>query len=385
MAAKTVVVLGGGVGGVVAANRLRSLLDREHRVVVVDRTIWHSYPPSFTWVMMGWRRPEQVSRDIRCLERKGIEVEVGEVTAIDLSDRQVLLDDGRSIGWDFMVVALGSDYATEGIPGLELASTYYTLDGAEALREEVAKFKGGRIVIMVASVPYKCPAAPYEGALLLDYTFRRQRIRDEVEIQLVTPEPQPMPVAGSAVGARAEAILAERGIDFRPRSQVKAVDRGGQILQFGDGSQMPFDLLIAVPGHRPPKVVAEAGLAMGEEWVSVDRETLATAVEGVYAIGDVTHVPLVNGMQLPKAGVFAYGEAETVARNISSKIEGSAGPEWAYGGDGACFLEIGFGKAAQVGGRFFARGGPQVAMRGPSRFRHWQKQGMERWWLWRWF
>ena len=127
-----------------AASRLRSLLGREHRVVVVDRTVWHSYPPSFTWVMMGWRRPEQVSRDIRCLERKGIDVEVGEVTAIDLSDRQVVLDDGRSIGWDFMVVALGSDYSTEGIPGLELASTYYTLDGAEALREEVAKFKGGR-------------------------------------------------------------------------------------------------------------------------------------------------------------------------------------------------------------------------------------------------
>ena len=385
MAAKTVVVLGGGIGGVVAANRLRSLLDREHRVVVVDRTIWHSYPPSFTWVMMGWRRPEQVSRDLRWLERKGIEVEVGEVTAIDLSDRQVVLDDGRSIGWDFMVVALGSDYATEGIPGLELASTYYTLDGAEALREEIAKFKGGRIVIMVASVPYKCPAAPYEGTLLLDYNFRRQRIRDEIEIQLVTPEPQPMPVAGSAVGAKAEAMLAERGIDFRPRSQVKAVDRGGKVLQFGDGSQMSFDLLIAVPGHRPPRVVAEAGLAMEEEWVPVDRETLATAVEGVYAIGDVTHIPLVNGMQLPKAGVFAYGEAETVARNISSKIEGSAGPEWAYGGEGACFLEIGFGRAAQVGGRFFARGGPQAAMRGPSRFRHWQKQGMERWWLWRWF
>jgi len=160
MAGKTVVVLGGGVGGIVAANRLRQMLDREHRVVLVDRTIWHSFAPSFTWLMLGWRKPERISRDMRSLGRKGIEVVNGEITAIDLAQRRVTIDGQQPLPYDYLVVSLGVDYSVEGVPGLGSAWTFYSLDGADGLREELTKFRQGRLVILISSVPYKCPAAP---------------------------------------------------------------------------------------------------------------------------------------------------------------------------------------------------------------------------------
>lgn len=385
MAGKTIVILGGGVGGVVAANRLRKLLGRDHRVVLVDRTVWHSFAPSFTWVMLGWRRPERISGDLRRLRRKGIEVVTGEITSIDLSGRQVLVDGQEPLSFDYLVVAMGTDYSVEGVPGLECAWTYYSLDGADGLREELPKFQGGKVVILVSSLPYKCPAAPFEGALLLDYYFgHKRRMRDKVEIQVVTPESQPLPVAGPEVGEQVLEILAGRGIRFSSQSQVTAVDSDKKVLHFQDGTDARFDLLIAVPGHKSPQVVKDAGLVRDGEWISVDRETLATSFEGVYAIGDVVSIPLANGMMLPKAGVFAHGEAEVVARNIAAEIKG-ARLQHAFGGEGACFLETGFGKAAYAKGNFYAQQGPAVRLWGPNTIRYWQKQGFERWWLWRWF
>ena len=384
MPGKTIVILGGGVGGIVAANRLRKLLSRDHRVVLIDRTVWHSFAPSFAWVMLGWRKPERISRDLRSLQRKGIEVVIGEITGVDLSARQVTVDDKQSLPFDYLVIAMGADYSAAGVSGLECAWTFYTLEGADRLREELSKFQGGRVVVLVTSLPYKCPAAPYEGALLLDYYFRRKReIRDKVEIQVVTPERQPLPVAGQEVGGQVLEILAGREVRFSPDSRVRSVDAEGKLLRFQDGTETAFDLLIAVPGHRSPHVLEETGLVSDGEWLPVDRETLATQFEGVYAIGDVASIPLANGMMLPKAGVFAHGEAEVVARNIAAEIMG--GQQWAFGGEGPCFLETGFGKAGYAAGKFYAEPEPTVMLRRPSILWHWQKQGFERWWLWRWF
>ena len=387
MAGKTIVILGGGVGGVVAASRLRQLLGREHRIVIVDRSVWHSFAPSFTWLMLGWRKPERISRDLRSLQRKGIDVLLGEVTGLEIAGRKVtvLVDSQQQeLRYDYLIVTLGVDYSAEGVPGLGQAWTYYSLDGADGLREELVNFNGGRIVILISALPYKCPAAPYEGALLLDYHFRKRGIRDRVEIQVFTPEPFPLPVAGSQVGEQVMEILAEREVWFNPESQVKAVENDKKVLQFQDGTEAQFDLLIATPIHKSPQVVKDAGLVKKGEWIAVDRATLATDWEGVFAIGDVVAIPLANGLMLPKAGVFAHGEAEVVARNIAAEVNG-AQPQWAFGGQGACFLETGFGKAGYAEGQFYAEPAPEVKLRQPSRFRHWQKVGFERLWLRRWF
>jgi sulfide:quinone oxidoreductase len=383
MAGKTVTVLGGGFGGLVAANRLRKFLAREHRVVLIDRSVWHSFAPAYLGIMLGDKVPGQISRDLRRLNRKGIEFIAGEITGIDPSRKTVCVDE-QELAYDYLIVSMGTQYSAGEISGLSTAFTYYTMDGAEALGEEIAGFTSGRIAIVVAGLPYKCPAAPYEGALLLDHYFRRQRLRADVEIRLVTPEPAPLPVAGQAIGRAVTELLAGREVWFSPNTRLQAVDPQAKKLVFQDGTDASYDLLIAVPFHEVPTVVREAGLAEEGGWVKVDRETMATPFAGVYAIGDVTQIPLASGLMLPKAGVFAHGQAEVVARNIAAKIKGGEG-RWAFGGDGSCFLETGHGKAAYVTGNFYAEPNPEVRMRQPSVVWRWVKEGFLRTWLWRWF
>jgi sulfide:quinone oxidoreductase len=333
--------------------------------------------------MVGKKVAEQISRDLRRLERKGIEFIAAEISGIDLSKRTVHLS-GQELAYDYLLLAMGAQYTAGDIPGLAIAYTYYTLEGAEALREELAAFRAGRIAIVVPGVPYKCPAAPYEGALLMDHHFRRAGLRPEVEIRLFTPEPAPLPVVGPAIGQEVVEILDRREVRFSPNSRLKSVDPAAKKLAFEDGSEAPYDLLIGVPLHEVPTVVREAGLAEPGGWVKVDRDTLATEFEGVFAVGDVTAITLPNGRPLPKAGVFAHGEAEVVARNIAAEIS-DGGTRWAFGGEGACFLEIGFGKAAYVKGNFFAEPEPEVQMRRPGMLWRWVKEGFIRTWLWRWF
>jgi sulfide:quinone oxidoreductase len=383
MAGKTVAILGGGIGGLVAANRLRRLLPREHRVVLVDRNVWHTFAPAFTSVMLGHKVAEQITRDLRRLERKGIEFIAAEISRIDLPGRTVHLS-GQELTYDYLVLAMGAQYSAGNIPGLGTAYTYYHLEGAEGLREEIAALKSGRIAIVVTGVPYKCPAAPYEGALLLDHYFRRARLRSDIEIRLFTPEPAPLPVAGEAVGREVTELLDRREVGYSPNSRLQSVDPAAKKLTFEGGSEAPYDLLIGVPLHEVPTVVREAGLAEPGGWVKVDRGTLATEFEGVYAVGDVNAITLPNGRPLPKAGVFAHAEAEVVARNIAAEI-GDGGTRWAFGGEGACFLETGFGRAAYVKGNFFAEPDPEVQMRPPGMLWRWVKEGFVRTWLWRWF
>lgn len=383
MPGKRIGVLGGGVGGVVAAVRLRRLLSREHDVVLIDRTGWHVFGPGLTALMLGQKGFSQISRDLRRLGRKGIEVITAEVSGIGPAERRVYFE-GQERAFDYLIIATGVQYSVGGIEGLGTAYTFYTLDGAEGLAQVLAEFKGGRVALVVPSVPYKCPAAPYEGALLLDDYFRRKGIRDEVEIRLFTPEPAPLPVAGPAVGEEVTELMAAREIWFSPNARLQKVDTEQRSLAFQDASEVPYDLLIGVPVHEVPNVVREAGLADEGGWVPVDRETLATKFENVYAVGDVTEITLANGRMLPKAGVFAHAEAEVVARNIAAEINGGS-VEWAFGGDGACFLETGRGKAAYVTGNFFAEPEPDVRLRPPGRLWRWVKEGFIRSWLWRWF
>ena len=381
---KTVLVLGGGIGGVVAATRLRRLLAREHRVLLVEREADHLFQPSLLWLMLGWRSPDQIQRPIARLARRGIEVVRGNVERIDPARRKVVID-GKEQTADYLVIALGAELAPETIPGLALAGhNLYSLAGARDLSAARAKFRRGRIVLLVSAAPFKCPAAPYEAAMLLEDDCRRRAVRTAVSIDVYTPEPGPMATAGPEVSKQIRQMVESKGIGYHPEHAVTQVDVGNKRIAFANGASAEFDLLVYVPPHRAPQLVKDAGLTGPSGWVNVDRATLATSFPGVYAVGDITGIPLTIGKPLPKAGVFAHGQAEVVARNIAAEIEGE--PATArFTGAGACFVETGDGRAGYGSGNFYAEPTPQMRLRPPGRLLHLAKVLYEKFWLYRWF
>jgi sulfide:quinone oxidoreductase len=381
MESQTVLILGGGIGGVVAANRLRKRLDRRHRIVLVDREPDFALAASFLWVMTGDRRPEEVSRPLAGLERKGIEIIRGEVERIDAARREAVVG-GRTLQADHLIVALGARFAPEAVPGLsEAGLTFCTLDGATRLRDALHTIGAGRVVVLTAAPAYKCPAAPYEAAMLIDGLLRRRGVRSAVQIALHSAEPGPMGVAGPEISAAVRGMVEQKGIAYQPDHQVARAEEGR--LHFTDGASLDFDLLVYVPPIRPPNALAASGLVDESGWVSVDRHTLETRFPGVYAVGDVTLIPLAMGKPLPRAGVFAHAQAEVVARNIARVVAGRA-PAERFDGRGACFIETGSGRAGFGAGDFYAEPRPKVRMRRPGRMWHAGKVLFEKQVLWQW-
>lgn len=379
---RTALVLGAGLGGLVAAETLRKLLPKSDRVIAVDRAAEHFFPPSLLWLMVGERLPADFSRPLARLAGRGVEFRQGSVTRIDPSGRQVEID-GRAMTADALVIALGADYAPEAIPGLrEAGLDFYTLEGATAVRDALAGFTGGRIAILTAAPMYKCPAAPYEAALLVEDYLRRRGLGDGTTIEFFAAEAQPMAVAGPDVGAAVRGMIEARGIAYHPEHQVKAVDAAARRIDFANGTSAGYDLLLYVPPHRAPAVAREAGLTNEAGWIPVDRHTLQTKFEGVFALGDITTIPLKMGKPLPKAGVFAHGQAETVAGNIAHAWTGKGAPR-RFEGYGMCFIEAGGGRAGIGKGNFYAEPTPQVDVRGPSLMWHAGKILYEKYWLYR--
>ncbi|MDP1830076.1 MAG: FAD/NAD(P)-binding oxidoreductase [Archangium sp.] len=379
-APRTVVILGGGVGGVVAARSLRKVLPRTHRVVLVDREREHLFAPSLLWLMVGQREARAIQRPLKGLERHGIEVRLGEIERLDPATRQVTVE-GEVLTADHLIVTLGAELAPETVPGLaEAGHNFYTLAGAESLHTALGTLRKGRVVVMTAAPAYKCPAAPYEAALLIDALYRKQGLRDAVTIEVYAAEPMPMGVAGPEMSGAVKQLLAERGIPYHPEHQVKSVDVTAKRLEFANGAQVTFDVLAFVPPHRAPKVVRESALAGETGWIPVDRNTLETRFPGVFALGDVVTIPLALGKPLPKAGVFAHGQAEVVAQRVAASILGTASTA-RFTGQGECFVEIGDGKAGFGGGDFYAEPKPVVSVRAPSRWHHWGKVLFEKSWL----
>lgn len=383
MSGRTVLVLGGGVGGIVAANRLRRRLPARDSVVLIDREPEHLFAPSLLWVAVGSREPGRIRRPLSRLRRKGIEVVIGEIEAIDPASRRVRIA-GEDRAGDAVVVSLGAEYAPGLVPGLaEAGHNAYTLAGAGSLRAALERLGSGRIAVLTATPAYKCPAAPYELAMLIEAHLRRRTLRDACRLDVYAAEPAPMGVAGPHVSAAVRGLLAERGIGYHPGLAVREVDPGRRTLRFEDGGTADFDLLAYVPPHRAPQVVRESGLTAGTEWVPVDRATLATTAPGVYAIGDVTTIPLSVGKPLPKAGVFAHGQAEVVASNLAAEWSGRR-PVSAFDGHGACFIETGDGRAGYGSGNFYAEPAPEIRLRRPGRMWHVGKVLFEKTWWRRW-
>ncbi len=384
MGDRTVLVLGGGIGGVAAASLLKETVGNQAKVTVVERKRRFQFPPSFPWLMLGLRTADAVQRDLGGLTQKGIRVVHGEVTSIDTNGKSVTTTNGR-LPYDDLVIALGAEYAPEAVPGFaEHAHHVYDLDSALRFKEAIDAFQGGTIAAGVSRLPFKCPAAPYEVALLLDDLFTRKGIRDRVKVEFFTPEGMPVPATGPEIGSQVAGLLAARGITYRPKRKLTEI--GDRELRFEGGETLPYDLLFCVPPHRAPKVVVDAGLTNESGWVPVDPTTLQTKVPGVYAIGDVTALATPNGYVpfLPKAGVFAHGQAETVAHNLAVAIKGR-GKTKAWDGMGACFLETGKGQSAFVKGNFLATPKPAIDFHMPGKVWHAQKVLFEKHWMRRWF
>jgi len=384
--ATTTLILGGGVGGQIAANELRRRLSSEHRIVLVERNARHAFAASFLWLMTGDRRPEQITRDLRDLLIPGIDVVRAEVRAIDVGARRVETS-AQTFAYTYLVIALGAELAPDAIPGLaEGAHSFYTLDGAARLRSQLETFSGGTVALVVAALPYKCPGAPHEAAMLLADFFRRRGLQDKVEIHLFTPEPQPMPVAGPHLGDAVRRMLEERGVLFHPMHKLTAVEPDAGKMCFEGRPPAGYDLLVAIPPHRAPALVRNAGLTNEAGWIPVDPRTLATRHERAYALGDVTAIPIPGRwkpdvpLMLPKAGVFAHAQALVVADRIAAEVAGREATA-TFCGEGFCVLEAGRHAAGVAYGDFYAEPSPRIHVRTVGRSWHLGKVLFEQWWL----
>lgn len=383
MADRTLVVLGGGTGGLVAAHRLRRRLDPTDRVVVIDRTPTFQFAPSFLWVMTGARRAAQISADRRRLRRAGIEILLADALEIDPARHRITTAE-TEVRFDRLILALGAELAPDALDGFSAAAhNLYTLEGATTAADALARFEGGRVAVVVSRLPYKCPAAPYEAAFLTEALLGHRGVCDRTTIDVYTPEPFPMPTAGPVLGQALAAMLAERGISLHPETSVEGIDPDSRRLALAGGDHADYDLLLGIPPHRAPEVARTSGLAAETGFVPVDPATLATAADGVYAIGDITAIPIAGGKFLPKAGVFAEAQADVVATNIAAELTGRpAGAT--FDGSGACFVELGNGRAAFATGNFYAPDGPQIRLRRAGRHWHLAKVAFEKYWMRRW-
>jgi sulfide:quinone oxidoreductase len=374
---KTVLVLGGGLGGIAVAGSLRRACAPDDRVVVIERNKTLSLCMANLWLMTGERqRPEEGERNLSHLVEHGIDWVQAEIQGIDAAARTVQTSAGALKG-DYLVIALGAERHPEAVPGFaEAALDLYQATGALRIREALAGFKGGRIVVLVARTPFSCPSAPYEAAFLVDTLLRRRGVRQKSEIAIYTPEDLPMPVTGPAVGTALVKMLQDRGIEFRAEQIVMKVEPAARRARF-ELEDTTFDLLIGVPPHRAPQVLRSAKLIDASGWVPVDPATLQTRHAGVYAIGDATAIRLPVGMFLPKAGVFADEQAHVVAANIAAEIAGRTASS-RFDGHGFCYIEVGDNMAAYGVGNFYGVPAPVVSLEPPSpRYRQ-EKHEIER-------
>ena len=373
-------MLGAGFGGIAVATGLRDRLGDSHFVTLVDRSPLFSMGLRKLWELVGLGTIAEGSRPRARLAGGGIEVVLAEIAAIDPAGRAADLSVGRYEA-DRLVVALGAARRPELVPGLvEYGHSIWDVGIIPALRRELERFERGRIALVILGAPYPCPPAPYECVMLLDDHFRDRGIRDDVELTVATLQPMLLPNAGRVGSDWLAERLDERGIAWQVGVKAERIESSRIVFEDGD---LRFDLLLAVPPHRAPQVVAASGLVSERGWIEPDPGTFATSYPGVWAVGDCTFVELANGLPLPKAGAMAAAQGDNVAAQIAAEITGEAPPE-PFGGRGYCFLETGLHEAALIEGEFYADP-PAVSVADPTPAYHDEKAAFERDHLARWF
>ncbi len=348
MTKRKIVILGGGTGGTLMANRLRKTYDREAvEIAVVDRDDSHVYQPGLLFVPFGLSHVDEIVRPRQRQLHAGIAFHETEIDRVALDDDRVHLVDGTSLPYDVLIVATGARLAPEETEGLtgpgwnERVFTFYTPEGATALADALARFEGGRLVVNIVDMPIKCPVAPIEFAFLADWHLRERGIRDRCEIVLATPLDGcfTKPVASEHLTY----LLEEKEIGLEVDFAVGEVDGvAGRLVSY-DGREIPFDLLVTVPLHSGAAYVGRSpGLGDALGFVPTNPHTLqALARPNVFALGDATNVPT------SKAGSVTHFEGELLAQNIGHFLAGEPLEE-SYDGHSNCFIETGFGKALLI-------------------------------------
>lgn len=380
-AGKVMVILGGGFGGITAALELRRALPHEHRVILIERRETFMMGLRKQWLLTGVGKRGDGERPLAALRGKGIDVRRATVSAIDLA-RHVVRTDKDEIAFDHLVVALGAEPRPDLVPGFSAASfNMYDAEDVERLHSRLAELRKGRVAIGIFGLPFKCPPAPYEGAMLLDEWFRKRGIRSEIDLRVFTPQPMTLPVAGKEASTVLQRLLEERDIALSLSKQASRIEGTNVVF---DQETITADVLIVVPPHRPPTIIKESGLATAGDWIGVDAHTMSTSQPRVWAVGDVTQIAMANGVPFPKAGVFAEAQGRAAAAAIVADVTGSP-PVTTFDGKGYCFVETGDGKASEIVGDFLTSPAPKVDVLPPNEDNYRKKIAFERDRLAAWF
>jgi len=341
-----ILILGGGVGGTLTANllarRLKKRIDRgEVDLAIVDASGAHVYQPGFMYIAMGGERAEKLQKRERALLDHRIRLVIGTVGHVDDTARTVSLTDGNVLPYDYLVIATGARILPDAIEHFDTeAQHFYTADAALHLRAALDAFSGGKVVIGIASMPYKCPPAPLEVAFLIEAELRTRGLRDTSEVHFASPIGRAFTI--ESVSEMATPILEEKGIELHTFFNVEAIDPVRKVVQSLEGEELPYDLLVLVPPHKGQQFLIDSGLAPAPGgWLPTDRHTLRVGGRpNVYALGDATDLPL------SKAGSTAHFEAPVVVEGIVAAVEARApaGKHAVYEGRVMCFFEVGDGK-----------------------------------------
>jgi sulfide:quinone oxidoreductase len=385
---KRILILGAGFGGLTAANLLRKNLSSssaqvEHQISITDHKDYFMMGLVNLWILSGIRTLEDSKIALNRLENRGIRFLNDKVTGIDVASKTVTI--GRSstlkLEYDYLLIALGTEYAVEEVKGF-LENGGFNLYDAEQvpkLREKILSLKKGRIAICITSIPYKCPPAPYEASLLINDILVKKGTRDSIDIDIYTPTPIALPVAGAKVSQDVIRLLNDNHINFHPLHKIKIV-LDSEKIEFENGNMVNYDLLIAIPPHRVPEVIRSSGLIkQGQNWINVDRFSLKTDYENVFAIGDVNEIKVNENMVIPKAGIFAEAQAKVVSQQIIDDIENNTNKMSSkFDGKGFCFMEVGDKKAGYVAADFYNELGPVALLELPSEGSYKKKLDFER-------
>jgi sulfide:quinone oxidoreductase len=363
MAVSNIVILGGGVGGTLTANLLaRKLSRKQAQITLIDRTGRHVYQPGWLYVPFGGDPPEQLERSERSLLNRSVQLVVGDAQRIDASGRRIVMADGASYPYDYLVVATGARLAPEVVPGYaEGAHHFYSAEAALRLHAALREFQGGRIVIGVADIPYKCPPAPLEFTFMLEDNLRQRNLRDRTEIVYLSPINRVFTI--ESVSDFVTPMLEERNVRYELFFNTEAIDPVTRQISSLEGTTLDYDMLVLVPPHRGASIIVESGLGDAQGWIPADRETLESKADPrIYALGDATDLPV------SKSGSAAHFEAKVAAQRIAGKILGHD-DDARYTGDVMCFIETGEGKATQIAFDYDHHPQPPP----PNRYYHYEK------------
>lgn len=357
---RSVLILGAGFAGLELATRLSEKASEAVDMTLLDRNDSFYFGFSKLEVMMGRASADAVRLPYRDFAKEGVDFRQETVVAIDPAARRVETDAGTHEA-DYLVVAMGADYDMAFTPGFEEGGhEYYTLPGAEGLRDALAEFDGGRVLVSILGQPFKCPPAPFEGAFLMHEHFVRRGVRDAVQMAMAFPMQRPVPVTGPVSQAFRDG-LASRGIEELPEHLVTGIDPAAREAQLANGKTLPYDLFVGIPVHRVPDPLAASGL-VADGWVPVDQANLRTRFPHVYALGDVSSGP----RMVPKAGVFAEAAAVVVADDIAAEVSGEEPPA-PFEGAGVCYAEFGDGLVSRMEVNFLGGDSPAAQLGDPSR------------------